>query len=107
MSKEGIGETTILQDKEILIMQTASLLREDITDCMNSLKDMPWPPMNEFLTSNDQKMPHGLKLFMGKLLTSPGNDSEILILLVQLLMDLAIMTLFSKQTYAPQSLWPV
>ena len=55
VSKEGIGERTILQDKDILIKQTASLLREDITDYMNSLKDMPWPPMIESLTSNDQK----------------------------------------------------
>ena len=77
VSKEGIGERTILQDKDILIKQTASLLREDITDYMNSLKDTPWPPMIESLTSNEQKMPQSLKLFMDKLLTSPGHDSEI------------------------------
>ena len=68
---------TILQDKDILIKQTASLLLEDITDYMNSLKDMPWPPTIESLTSNDQKMSRSLKLFMDKLLTSPGHDSEI------------------------------
>ena len=44
---------------------------------MNSLKDMPWPPMIESLTSNDQKMPQSLTLFMDKLSTSPGHDSEI------------------------------
>ena len=77
VSNEGIGERTILQDKDILIKQTASLLREDITDYMNSLKDMPWPPTIEYLTSNDQKMPQSLKLFMDKLLTSPCHDSEI------------------------------
>ena len=77
VNKEGIGERTILQDKDILIKQTASLLREDITDYMNCLKDMPWPPTIESLTSNDQKMPQSLKLFMDKLLTSPGHDSEI------------------------------
>ena len=77
VSKEGIWERTILQDKDILIKKTASRLREDITDYMNSLKDMPWPPTIEFLTSNDQKMPQSLKLFMDKLLTLPGHDCEI------------------------------
>ena len=77
ISKEGIGERTILQDKIILIKQTASLLLEDITDYMNSLKDMPWPPTIESLTSNCQKMPQSFQLFMDKLLTSPGHDSEI------------------------------
>ena len=70
-----------MQDKDILIKQTASLLREDITDYMNSLKDMPWPLIIESLTSNDQKMPQSFKLFMDKLLTSPGHDSEIVELL--------------------------
>ena len=44
---------------------------------MNSLQDTPWPPTIESLTCNDQKMPQSLKLFMDKLLTSPGHDSEI------------------------------
>ena len=38
---------------------------------------MLWPPTIESLTSNDQKMPQSLKLFMNKLLTLPGHDSEI------------------------------
>ena len=50
VSKEGIWETTILQDEETLI---ASLLREDIIDYMNSLKDTPLSPTIESLTSND------------------------------------------------------
>ena len=66
-----------MQDKDILITQTASLLREVITDCINSLKDTPWPPTIESLASDDQKMPQRLKLFMDKLLTSPGHHSEI------------------------------
>ena len=61
VSKEGIGERTILQDKDIVIKQTASLLRGDITDYMNSLNDMPWPLAIESLTSDDQKMPQSLK----------------------------------------------
>ena len=35
VSQKGIAETTIFQDKEILIKQTASLLRNDIKDYMN------------------------------------------------------------------------
>ena len=70
VSQKGIAETTILQDKEILIKQTASLLRNDIKDYMKFLKDTPWPPTIESLIYNDRKIPTPVKLFMDKLLTS-------------------------------------
>ena len=77
VSQKGIAETTILQDKEILIKQTTSLLRNDIKDYMKSLEDTSWPPTIESLTYNDRKIPTSVKLFMDKLLTSPGHDSDM------------------------------
>ena len=74
VSQKGIAETTTLQDKEILIKQTASLLRNYIKDYMKSLEDTPWPPTIESLT---RKIPTSVKLFMDKLLTSPGHDSDM------------------------------
>ena len=72
VSQKGINENTVIQDKKILIKQTSSLLRSDILEYMSTLSDTAWPPTIDSSSSNEEKMPKSLKMFMNKILTYPS-----------------------------------
>ena len=63
VNSDGLNSTTIVKDKNIVLLKAAEYLRNDILEYIASCDTSNWPPTLKNLSEFDENFPTSLSLF--------------------------------------------
>eukprot|EP00794_Sanderia_malayensis_P002369 gene2369-2730_t len=73
VSSEGLNNTTIINNKALIIRKAAEYLREDVLAHISNCNDRDWPPTVETLTAIEKNIPLSITDFFKSFLKSKEN----------------------------------
>ena len=73
VNSDGLNSTTIVKDKNMVLLKAAEYLRNDILEHIASCDTSNWPPTVENLSEFDENFPKSLSLFLTKILKAKDN----------------------------------
>ena len=73
VNSDGLNSTTIVKDKNMVLLKAAEYLRNDILEHIASCDTSNWPPTVENLSEFDENFPKSLSMFLTKILKAKDN----------------------------------